>query len=140
VLSGVLALGAGVPALAAAPKAAASATEGATEARAPRIKGTIKVEGRPSLEELKKKVKITQAEAEKAALKAVGAKEMKTTYSELELEQGYLVYSIDVKVIGKEGIEEIWVDAGNGKVLMRPHEVDDEEEDDEDEAGEDDPE
>jgi len=143
---GALALGAALATAGAAPKAGAEAKEpkaGAEAAaeKSPKIKGTIKVEGNPSLEELKKRVKITQADAEKTALKAVGGDaSKKTTYSELEIEQGFLVYSIDVKVAGKDGVEEIWIDAGSGKVLARMHEADDEDDDasgadDEDDSG-----
>ena len=131
---------------AAEPKAAIAAAEpkdavAAAEPKMPKIKGTIKVEGKPTLAELKKKVKVTQADAEKAALKAVGGEGSKrTTYAELEIEQGYLVYAIDVKVEGKQGVEEVWVDAGSGKVLGRRHEIDDDDEefedDEDDEADE----
>ena len=41
---------------------------------------------------------------------------------ELEVEDGCLVYSFDIKVAGKSGAEEVMVDAGNGKVLSRKHE------------------
>jgi len=123
-----LALGAALLTANAAPKAGEPA-----EPKTPKIKGTLKVEGNPPLEELKKRIKVTQPDAEKAALKAVGAKDgMKVTDSELEIEQGFLIYSIDIKVTGKDGIEEVWVDAGSGKVLARTHEAD--EDDDEDEA------
>jgi len=128
----VLTIGAAVlAASAAAPKSAEPA-----EPKAPKIKGTIKVEGNPPVTELKKKVKITQADAEKAAIKAVGVNGAKVDDSELEIEQGFLIYSVDVKVAGKKGLEEIWIDAGNGKVLMQRHETDEDEED-EDEPGED---
>jgi uncharacterized membrane protein YkoI len=119
--------------------AAAKSGAGTAEPKSPKIKGTIKVEGSPSLEELKKKIKITQPDAEKAALKAVGAKDgMKVIDSELEIEQGFLIYSIDVKVAGKGGLEEVWVDAGSGKVLARIHDADDDEDDDAGEGAEDD--
>jgi len=146
-----LTLGA-ILAASAAPKVAADAPEpkaggekAATKAggepaamKTPKIKGTIKVEGNPSLAELKKKVKISQADAEKAALKAVGGEDSKkTTYSELEIEQGFLVYSIDVKIAGKDGVEEVWVDAGSGKVLAKMHEADDDDDEVEGEAGDD---
>jgi hypothetical protein len=126
-----LALGAALLTANAAPKAGEPA-----EPKTPKIKGTLKVEGNPPLEELKKRIKVTQPDAEKAALKAVGAKEgMKVTDSELEIEQGFLIYSIDIKVAGKDGIEEVWVDAGSGKILAKMHEADD---DDDDEKGQDD--
>ena len=117
-----------------APASAAKSSDKA-EAKVTKIKGSIKVEGNPPLAELQKKVKIAQADAEKAAIKAVGSKESaKATYSELEIEEGFLVYSIDVKVPGIEGVEEVWIDAGNGKVLRRTHESDDDEDDEDDEG------
>ncbi|MEP7027034.1 MAG: PepSY domain-containing protein [Candidatus Eisenbacteria bacterium] len=41
---------------------------------------------------------------------------------ELEREHGRLIYSFDFKVPGKSGIEEVHVDAMNGKVLSIEHE------------------
>jgi hypothetical protein len=71
--------------------------------------------------------KITPNEAEKAALAKVGAKygnaTLKMQSSELEIEHGCLVYSFDIKVIGKRGVEEIFVDAGDGNVLSHLHET-----------------
>jgi hypothetical protein len=71
--------------------------------------------------------KITSAQAEKTALAKVGAKHNKATLkvqsSELEIEHGCLVYSFDIKVVGKRGVEEIFVDAGDGKVLSHLHET-----------------
>jgi hypothetical protein len=43
--------------------------------------------------------------------------------SELEVEQGCLVYSFDVRVASKPGIEKIVVDAGTGKILLHKHET-----------------
>jgi uncharacterized membrane protein YkoI len=131
----VLVLGAAAWAAGAAPKAGAEPAEPKT----PKIKGTIKVEGKPPLAELKKKTKISQADAEKAAIKAVGGtEEKKVDDSELEIEQGFLIYSVDVRVAGKKGLEEVWIDAGSGKVLMQRHETDEDEDlEDEDAAGED---
>jgi hypothetical protein len=41
---------------------------------------------------------------------------------ELEREHGHLIYSFDVKVPGKSGIQEVTVDALNGKVMGVHHE------------------
>ena len=41
---------------------------------------------------------------------------------ELEREQGTLIYSFDIKVPGKEGIQEVHVDANTGAVLKMEHE------------------
>lgn len=41
---------------------------------------------------------------------------------ELEVEDGKLVYSFDLKVAGKSGIEEVLIDAKTGKVISQEHE------------------
>ena len=46
-----------------------------------------------------------------------------TARSDLEIEQGCLVYSFDVRVASKPGIEKIVVDAGSGKILSHTHET-----------------
>jgi uncharacterized membrane protein YkoI len=43
---------------------------------------------------------------------------------ELEEESGRLVYSFDLRVPGRSGVEEIQVDARNGDVVLRQHETD----------------
>ena len=106
------------------------------------IHGSIKVEGRPSEGELAKLAKISKSDAMKIALKDVQAKaeDKKVTDSELEVEDGYLVYSIELTVKGRTGIEEILVDAGNGKILSREHEDETDEEgaaDEPDDSGDD---
>ncbi len=69
--------------------------------------------------DLKKMAKISMAAAQKTAL----AKQPGTvSKSELEVEDGCLVYSFDIKIAGKSGAQEIMVDAGNGKVLSSKHE------------------
>jgi uncharacterized membrane protein YkoI len=42
--------------------------------------------------------------------------------SELELEEGMLIYSFDMKVAGKSGIEEVHVSAINGAIVKKEHE------------------
>ena len=66
--------------------------------------------------------KVTKAEAQKVALAKINASSTKIKSNELEVEQGCLVYSFDVAVSGKPGVEEIMVDAGTGKVLSHKHE------------------
>ncbi len=46
---------------------------------------------------------------------------------ELERENGVLIYSFDIRVPGKSGIEELHIGAVDGKVLGRSHESDEEE-------------
>ncbi len=42
--------------------------------------------------------------------------------AEIENEDGALIYSFDIKVAGKKGIEEVHIDAMTGKMLKREHE------------------
>ena len=66
---------------------------------------------------------ISQAKAELIAVKSLKTAAAATvTEGELEIEHGCLVYSFDIRVAGIDGIEEIVVDAGTGKVLSRMHE------------------
>ena len=66
--------------------------------------------------------KVKDADARKAALEAVKASGATISKGGLEVEDGCLVYSYDVKVPGKSGIEDVVVDAGTGKVLKMDHE------------------
>jgi len=68
--------------------------------------------------------KVSKGDAEQSALAAVAgdAADKSVGDSELEVEHGYLIYEIDVKVKGKPGAWEVIVDAGNGKVLATEHE------------------
>ena len=93
------------------------------EAKAPWT-GTIQVTGKHSVAELAKMAKVPMVDAEKTALAAVEGKDAdkKVTSRELEVEHGYLIYSFDIKVADKKGIDEVNVDAGDGKVLDREHE------------------
>jgi hypothetical protein len=73
----------------------------------------------PALQNL---AKVSQVDAQKAALAKFKASSTKIKSIELEVEQGCLVYSFDIAVFGKRGIEEIMVDAGTGKLLSHKHE------------------
>ena len=68
--------------------------------------------------------KWTQADALAAALKSLNTTPDKATVkkSELEVEDGCLVYSFDIVVAGdSKGKHEIEVDAGNGRILKTDH-------------------
>lgn len=67
--------------------------------------------------------KVSVQDARKAALGAVTAKGASITNGGLEVEDGCLVYSYDIKVPGKAGVEEVLIDAGTGKVLSIEHET-----------------
>jgi hypothetical protein len=66
--------------------------------------------------------KVSQADAEKAALASIKARSARVTDGELEVEHGCLIYSFDIRISGKTGIDEIAVDAGTGKILSHKHE------------------
>lgn len=69
--------------------------------------------------------KVTRADAEKTALAGFAdfASPASVAEGELEAEHGCLVYSFDIKVAGHNGVEEVLVDAGTGKILSRKHET-----------------
>jgi uncharacterized membrane protein YkoI len=68
-------------------------------------------------------VKISRVDAEQAALAHVKAdKPTKVVSSELEAEDGCLIWTFDLRVPGQRGITEVHVDAGDGKILAVEHE------------------
>lgn len=69
---------------------------------------------------LAREAKITKLQATKTALAQVPAGKVRS--SELEREKGKLIYSFDIKVAGKSGIEEINVDAMTGSIVAHEHE------------------
>ena len=69
---------------------------------------------------LKAQAKVSCATATKTALAKVLNAKVKS--SELEVEKGKLVYSFDLAVKGKDGIDEVQVDALTGEVLSVEHE------------------
>jgi uncharacterized membrane protein YkoI len=74
-------------------------------------------------EELAGMTKVTQPDAQKTALGTLKDPSKATVKSaELEAEHGCLVYSFDIEVAGKTGVQEVQIDAGNGKVLSNKHE------------------
>ncbi len=70
---------------------------------------------------LQKKAKVTEEVAAKAAMKRVPKGEIQSV--ELEEEKGKLIYSYDLKVPGKSGIDEVAVNAMTGKVVAHSHET-----------------
>ena len=64
--------------------------------------------------------KIKETEARATALGQVENGTVKS--EELEREHGHLIYSYDIEVPGKSGIDEVNVDAMTGKVIARTHE------------------
>ena len=70
---------------------------------------------------LQKEAKISEETARATALKEVPNGTIKA--SELEREHGKLIYSFDISVPGKTGIEEIAVNAIDGSVVAHEHET-----------------
>jgi hypothetical protein len=67
--------------------------------------------------------KVSREDAEKIALGAIKAPDTaRITEGGLEIEHGCLVYSFDIRVPGRSGIEEVIIDPVNGSVLARSHE------------------
>ena len=91
----------------------------AASASAQAAKATTKKEA-TSQAALRKEAKIAEADARKTALAAVPGGKVQS--HELEREKGKLIYSYDIKVPGKSGIEEVNVDALTGAVVAHEHE------------------
>ena len=72
-------------------------------------------------EDLSKLARISEPEARKIALARVPG-EVKS--EELEREHHRIVYSYDIKREGKPGVEEVQVNAINGKIVSVKHESD----------------
>jgi uncharacterized membrane protein YkoI len=70
---------------------------------------------------LQKEAKISEATARATALKEVPNGVVKS--SELEREGGKLIYSYDITVAGKTGIDEVNVNAVDGSVVAKQHET-----------------
>ena len=88
-----------------------------TGAVAKRHKTMKKVESQATL---RKEAKISEATARTTALAQVPNGTVKS--SELERENGKLIYSFDITVPGKSGIEEVNVSAIDGSVIAHEHE------------------
>jgi uncharacterized membrane protein YkoI len=70
---------------------------------------------------LQKEAKISEETARATALKEVPTGTVKS--SELEREHGKLIYSYDITVPGKTGINEVNVNAIDGSVVAKQHET-----------------
>jgi hypothetical protein len=79
-------------------------------------KGTVKT-ALPGL------AKVSQADALKTALASKGVPTWASVAeSELEVESGCLVWSFDLLLPEKPGVQEVMIDAGNGKLLSSVYE------------------
>jgi len=70
---------------------------------------------------LKSEAKVSEADAIATAEKAVP--DGKIESGEIDLEGGKLIYSFDIKVPKKSGVEEVNVDAMTGEVVKKEHET-----------------
>lgn len=91
------------------------ATQAATTARR-----STKVKKAETQAALQKEAKISEETARATALKEVPNGTVKS--SELERERGKLIYSVDVTVPGKTGIEEVNVNAIDGSIVAKERE------------------
>lgn len=69
---------------------------------------------------LRKEAKISERVARKTALAEVPNGKVQS--HEIERENGKLIYSYDIKVAGKPGVEEVNIDAVTGDVVAHEHE------------------
>lgn len=69
---------------------------------------------------LQKEAKVSLADATATAQKEVPTGKIQS--HELEREDGKLIYSFDIKIAGKSGIEEVNIDAMTGAVVAKEHE------------------
>jgi uncharacterized membrane protein YkoI len=72
--------------------------------------------------EMSTMAKVKAQAAKKAAIDKVNVAGSTVSKGGLEVEEGCLVYTYDIKVPGKSGTEEVIVDAGTGAVLKVEHE------------------
>jgi uncharacterized membrane protein YkoI len=70
----------------------------------------------------KRQAKVDDKAARAAAIAEVKAAGARIASGGLEVEDGCLVYSFDVKIPNRSGVQEILIDAGSGKVLSVEHE------------------
>jgi uncharacterized membrane protein YkoI len=95
----------------------------ATSAASAQVPGPAKsrANAAPSQDSLARQAKITPDSARAVALRRVPHGTIQS--AELEHEHGALVYSYDIKVPGKPGVEEVQVDAATGRVVSLKHET-----------------
>jgi uncharacterized membrane protein YkoI len=121
----VIALVAAIAATAGVAGAQATGTYKATAkagAKTTATKRHVMVKKEESAAALQAEAKISEATARAAALKQVPAGSSVKKH-ELEREHGTLIYSYDMTVPGKTGIEEIAVSALDGSIVAREHET-----------------
>jgi hypothetical protein len=77
-----------------------------------------------SAEELAGLAKISLADAEKRAAASVAPEKVTSVISsDVEVDDGCLVFPLDLRLAGKKGVQEVLIDAGDGKVLSSKFEA-----------------
>ena len=72
--------------------------------------------------ETKSMAKVTERDARKTAMSEVRISGASISSGGLEVEDGCLLYTYDIKVPSRKGVQEVIIDAGTGKVLNVEHE------------------
>ena len=67
--------------------------------------------------------KVKQADAKNTAIASYKGPSPTVSEGELEVEHNCLVYSFDIRLAGKTGVDEVMVDAGTGSIISRKHET-----------------
>lgn len=83
--------------------------------------GTVHSRKAESQVDLQKEAKMTMVDARAMALREVP--NSKVQAGEIEREGGKLIYSFDMKVTNKSGIDEVNIDAMTGKLVSKQHET-----------------
>jgi len=91
-------------------------------AAADKLDCSIKAKKTLGEREMAAMAKVNEPAARKAAVDSVRTPGVSIVKGELEVEDGCLIYSYDIAVPGKSGAQEVFVDAGNGKVIKSKHE------------------
>jgi hypothetical protein len=107
-------------AVAAAPSAAAPAGSASGPAPAPGVRPECSLQppGGLSPSELKRLAKVTLADAQRRAVASAAPQRVTSVMSsDPEVNEGCLVWPLDLRIEGKSGVLEVLIDAGDGKVL-----------------------
>ena len=103
-----------------APSASKAAVKPASQTSTSTAKRHHRTMKRETQADLQKEAKIAETDARATALKEVPNGTVKS--EELEREKGKLIYSYDISVPGKSGVEEVNVNAIDGSVVGKMHE------------------
>ena len=101
-----------------APAASKAAVKPASQASTHTTKRHRRAMKKETQADLQKEAKISESDARATALKQVANGTVKS--EELEREKGKLIYSYDITVPGKSGVEEVNINAIDGTVVGKP--------------------